>query len=90
MPFLARESGNTSPPLLPGKETLEYLEHANEELDARTSLWVMYASALLMVGQMTGVEQKLQAAEKALQGAELDDKTKDLSGHIAPSAPRWL
>lgn len=30
-----------------------------EELDARPSLWVMYASALLMVGQMTGVEQKL-------------------------------
>lgn len=55
----------------------------NEELDARPSLWVMYASALLMAGQMAAVEQKLQAAEKALQGAELDDKTKDIIGHIA-------
>ena len=52
-------------------------------LDARPSLWVMYASALLFVGQMTGVEQKLQAAEAALQGAEPDDKTRDLIGHIA-------
>ena len=32
---------------------------------------------------MTGVEQKLQAAEAALQGAEPDDKTRDLVGHIA-------
>ncbi|TMV49676.1 LuxR family transcriptional regulator [Paenibacillus mesophilus] len=54
-----------------------------EELDARPSLWVMYASALLMAGQITGVEPKLQAAEKALQNAFLDDKTKDLIGHIA-------
>ena len=55
----------------------------NEELDARPSLWVMYASALLLAGQMTGVEQKLQAAEKALHDAEQDDKTQDLIGHIA-------
>ncbi|WP_409347112.1 LuxR C-terminal-related transcriptional regulator [Paenibacillus sp. MBLB4367] len=53
------------------------------ELDARPSLWVMYASTLLMTGQLTGVEHKLQAAEKALQGAERDDKTRDLIGHIA-------
>ena len=52
-------------------------------LDARPSLWVIYASALLFVSQLTGVEQKLQAAEAALQGAELDDKTRDLVGHIA-------
>ncbi len=52
-------------------------------LDARPSLWVMYASALLFVGQLTGVEQKLQAAEAALQGARPDDKTRDLVGHIA-------
>ena len=52
-------------------------------LDARPSLWVMYASALLVIGQTTGVEQKLQAAEAALQGAEPDDKTRDLVGHIA-------
>lgn len=54
-----------------------------EELDARPSLWVMYASALLLVGQMPGVEQKLKSAEKALQSAERDDKTRDLIGHIA-------
>ena len=32
---------------------------------------------------MTGVEEKLQAAEAALQGTEPDDKTRDLIGHIA-------
>jgi LuxR family transcriptional regulator, maltose regulon positive regulatory protein len=52
-------------------------------LDARPSLWVMYASALSMTGQLTGVEQKLQAAEAALLGAEPDDKTRNLVGHIA-------
>jgi len=52
-------------------------------LDARPSLWVMYASALSMTGQLTGVEPKLQAAEAVLQGAELDDKTRNLIGHIA-------
>ena len=52
-------------------------------LDGRPSLWVTYASVLLFVNQMTGVEQKLQAAEAALQGVDLDDKTRDLVGHIA-------
>ena len=52
-------------------------------LDARPSLWVMYASALSMTGQTTGVEEKLQSAEVALQGFELDDKTRNLIGHIA-------
>ena len=42
-----------------------------------------YASALLVAGQTTGVEEKLQAAEAALQGAEPDDKTRDLIGQIA-------
>ena len=32
---------------------------------------------------MTGVEQKVQAAEAALQGAERDNKTRDLIGRIA-------
>ena len=53
------------------------------ELDARPSLWVMYASAMLFVSQTTGVEEKLQAAEAALQDAAPDDKTRDLIGHIA-------
>ena len=52
-------------------------------LDARPSLWVRYASLLLVTGQTTGVEEKLQAAEAALQGAEPDDKTRDLIGQIA-------
>ncbi len=52
-------------------------------LDARPALWVTYASALSMTGQTTGVEERLQAAEAALQGAELDDKTRNLIGHIA-------
>ena len=52
-------------------------------LDARPSLWVTYAWALLFVGQHTAVEQKLQAAEAALQGAEPDDRTQDLVGRIA-------
>ncbi len=56
-------------------------------LDARPSLWVRYASLLLVTGQTTGVEQKLQAAEAALaaalQGAELDVGTRDLLGRVA-------
>jgi LuxR family maltose regulon positive regulatory protein len=58
------------------------------ELDARPLLWVMYASALTMVGQISAVEPKLQAAEAALansfQGTtELDDKNRNVVGHIA-------
>ncbi len=53
-------------------------------LDARPSLWVMYASALTMVSEtISGVEQKLQAAEAALQGAEPDAKNRDIVGQIA-------
>ena len=52
-------------------------------LDARPSLWVTYASATLTIGLVTGVEQKAQAAEAALQDAEPDDKTRDLIGRIA-------
>jgi LuxR family transcriptional regulator, maltose regulon positive regulatory protein len=53
-------------------------------VDARPSLWVTYASALTMTGHpISGVEEKLQAAEAALQEAEPDDKTRDLVGHIA-------
>jgi LuxR family maltose regulon positive regulatory protein len=52
-------------------------------LDARPSLWVMYASALSMTGQLTDVEHKLQAAEVALQDTQPDDRTRNLVGHIA-------
>ena len=52
-------------------------------LDAHPALWVTYASALLFIQQVAGVEEKLQAAEAVLAGAALDDKTRDLLGHIA-------
>ena len=52
-------------------------------LDAWPWLLVRYASALLVVGQTTGVEEKLQAAEQALRVAEPDAQTQDLIGQIA-------
>jgi LuxR family maltose regulon positive regulatory protein len=55
--------------------------------DARPSLWVTYASATLTIGLVTGVEQKVQAAEAALaaalQGGEPDENTRNLIGQIA-------
>ena len=54
-------------------------------LNARPWLWVRYASLLLVNGQPTGVEEKLQAAEAALQGVESDDESRDLVGQIAES-----
>ena len=63
---------------------LHWLESLPEAvLDARPALWVMYASALSMTGQMAGVEAKLQAAEAALQGIAQDEQTRNLIGHIA-------
>jgi LuxR family maltose regulon positive regulatory protein len=38
---------------------------------------------LLVSGQQTAVEPKLQAAEKALENVEMNDKTRDLIGRIA-------
>ena len=52
-------------------------------LDARPSLWVRSATTELMTGQTTGVEEKLKAAEHAMQGADLDENTLDLMGQIA-------
>ncbi len=63
---------------------LDWLESLPETvLDARPSLWVRYGSLLLVNGQTTGVEEKLHAAEAALQGSEADDKTQNLVGQIA-------
>lgn len=56
---------------------------ASKELDNRPALWVMYASALLMTGQLSEVEPKLQEAENAIKSMALDDHLKDLLGHIA-------
>ncbi|GAE32569.1 LuxR C-terminal-related transcriptional regulator [Halalkalibacter hemicellulosilyticus] len=78
--------GGEIPLLFRGAVTpvLNWLESLSmKELDARPSLWVMYASALLSVGQVAGVEQKLVFAENALQDIEQDVKTLDLIGHIA-------
>lgn len=52
-------------------------------LNARPSLWWTYASLLLISGQTTGVEEKLQAAEAALHGTAADDQTRYLIGRIA-------
>ena len=52
-------------------------------LDENPSLWTTYASVLLVTGQVTSVEQALRSAEKALQDAEPNDKTRDLTGRIA-------
>ncbi|MCZ7552049.1 MAG: LuxR C-terminal-related transcriptional regulator [Anaerolineales bacterium] len=58
-------------------------------LDTRPRLWVRSATLALMVGQTTGVEEKLQAteavfaAQTASQDAEPDDQTRDLIGQIA-------
>ncbi len=52
-------------------------------LNARPSLWWRYASLLLVSGQSTGVEEKLNAAEAALKGTGADEKTRNLIGRIA-------
>jgi LuxR family transcriptional regulator, maltose regulon positive regulatory protein len=65
-------------PVLSWLETL-----STTVLDERPILWVMYAGALTTAGQTSGAEQKLRAAEAALQGAELDIETRDILGRIA-------
>lgn len=52
-------------------------------LDAHPSLWLTYASALLVIGQVVGVEEKARAAEVAFQDAVLDERTRDQIGRIA-------
>jgi LuxR family maltose regulon positive regulatory protein len=55
-------------------------------LNARPWLWIRHASLLLVSGQTIGVEEKLQAAEAALQAqqsAAPDDKTRNFLGQIA-------
>jgi LuxR family maltose regulon positive regulatory protein len=52
-------------------------------LDAKPSLWVTYASALVVANHMTDAEEKLHAAEAALQGCAPDQDTRDLVGQIA-------
>jgi LuxR family transcriptional regulator, maltose regulon positive regulatory protein len=52
-------------------------------LDAHPALWVTYASALLFIQQVAGVEEKLQAAEAVVPDDTLDANERDLLGHIA-------
>ena len=52
-------------------------------LDARPVLRVRSATIALMAGQTTGVKEKIQAAEKALERAVLDVQTRDLIGQLA-------
>ena len=67
-----------------GAPVLNWLESLPKTaLDARPSLWVRYATLLLVSAETTGVEEKLQAAESALQGTNLDARTRDLIGQIA-------
>jgi LuxR family transcriptional regulator, maltose regulon positive regulatory protein len=54
-----------------------------EVLDARPSLWIAYASTALASGQTAGIEEKLAAAEAALQNEESTETTRDLVGRIA-------
>lgn len=78
--------GNGIPRHFPGAVTtvLNWLDSLPKTvLDVRPSLWVRYATLLLVSSATTGVEEKLQAAESALQGANLDDRTRDLIGQIA-------
>jgi LuxR family maltose regulon positive regulatory protein len=67
-----------------GAPVLKWLESLpTTVLDASPALWVTYATALFFGGRHTAVEEKLQAAEAALQGAEPDDRNRDLVGRIA-------
>ncbi len=76
---------------LPGAATaiLNWLESLpTTVLNAQPALWWKQASLLLLIGQTTDVEEKLQATEAALAaaalpGAELDDRTRNLIGKIA-------
>ena len=52
-------------------------------MNARPSLWWRHASMLLVIGQTTGVEVKLNAAEDALQSTGADEKNRSLVGQIA-------
>jgi LuxR family transcriptional regulator, maltose regulon positive regulatory protein len=81
---LVEGEGMSLPFLGAAAAVLSWLESlSTAELNARPSLWVVYASAALFAGQTSAIEPKLQAAEAALQGAASDDKTHDLIGRIA-------
>ncbi|MCM3747040.1 LuxR C-terminal-related transcriptional regulator [Paenibacillus pasadenensis] len=53
------------------------------ELELRPQLRVLYASALLMTGELSSVEPLLKAAESAFEGGEKEERALDWIGHIA-------
>ncbi|HLY26181.1 MAG TPA: LuxR C-terminal-related transcriptional regulator, partial [Aggregatilineales bacterium] len=52
-------------------------------LNARPTLWWRYGALLLINGQTTGVEEKLEAAEAALKNSGAPDQSQHLVGRIA-------
>jgi LuxR family maltose regulon positive regulatory protein len=68
---------------------LDWLESLPKSLlDAKPLLWWKQASMLLVIGETSGVEKKLEAAEAAIASAsilssEQDEITRDLIGRIA-------
>ncbi|MEO8315809.1 MAG: LuxR C-terminal-related transcriptional regulator [Pseudomonadota bacterium] len=68
-----------------GAPVLHWLESLPATvLDARPALWVAYVTLLTFAGKQTDlVEQKLQEAEAALDGAGPGATTQNLFGHIA-------
>lgn len=53
-----------------------------EVMDARPSLWARYGAMLLVNGHTTGVDEKLNAAEAAIDPAANDDATRQTWGLI--------
>ncbi|MBI1299438.1 LuxR family transcriptional regulator [bacterium] len=63
---------------------LNWIKSLPEEvLNAYPVLWITWGSALLMHGQVVGVEEKAAAAEAALAQAKMSERSRDLIGRIA-------
>lgn len=66
------------------RSVLNWLKRQDDAtLNERPSLWVIYASALLMTSQLNGIEQKLSAAEAAMKHITPNEMDRDMIGHIA-------
>lgn len=79
-----RVEGDTLPLHLRGEvmPVLNWLTTlAEPEKQARPGLWIMQASALMMMGHLEPIEPCLQSAEQALQGTDLNEDQRDLLGH---------
>ncbi|MDA3940451.1 MAG: LuxR C-terminal-related transcriptional regulator [Spirochaetia bacterium] len=68
----------------PVTSILNWLQSLSEKvLNSKPLLWITYATVSLGIGQVTGVEQKLKAAETAMEGAGPDEINRDMIGRIA-------